>query len=77
MSTQPAEFDETYLRTVGGIPVLIGRIDLTPGHIVAPIYGAALGGGDLAANKCGFGTSEAEAIADLFRLMRPEPDRMF
>ncbi len=76
MSTQPAEFDETYSRTVGGIPVLMGQI-FTPGHVVTPIYGAALGGDDLAANKCGFGASEAEAIADLFRLMRPEPDRMF
>jgi hypothetical protein len=75
MSVQLIEFDETYSRQVGGVSVLLGQV-FTPGHGVAPIYGAALGGDDLAANQCGFGASEAEAITDLFRLMRPEPGLM-
>jgi hypothetical protein len=72
MSVQLVQFDETYSRTVGGVSMLLGQI-FTPNHVVTPIYGAALSGDYLAANQCGFGASEAEAIADLFRLMRPGP----
>jgi hypothetical protein len=63
------EFDRVFSYRVGGIPVVVGRI--VPAERLGPtIYAAALAGRDLRRESCGYGTTEAGAVADLFRLMR-------
>jgi hypothetical protein len=63
------EFDRVYSFTVGSIPVVFGRVSQqeTSGPV---IYAAALSERDLRHESCGYGATEAEAAADLFRLMR-------
>ncbi len=75
MSTSPEaefrriEFDRVYGYTVGSIPVVFGRVSQqeTSGPV---IFAAALSERDLRRESCGYGATEAEAVADLFRLMR-------
>jgi hypothetical protein len=70
MSVQNVEFDRTWLRKVGGFDVLLGHVSLPDDEeFSVDVFGAALGGEDLARSNCGFGATEAEAVADLFRLM--------
>jgi hypothetical protein len=61
-------YDRVYGFQVGGIQVIIGRTrqDEKSGPVV---YGAALSENDLRRKSCGYGASESEAVADLFRLM--------
>ena len=75
MSIQNVEFDNTVTREVGGFHVLLGHVSLSIDDEVfqGDVFGAALDGEDLARNNCGFGSTEAEAVADLFRLIRPGP----
>ena len=63
------EFDRVYGFRVGSIPVTFGRIrqDEKNGPV---IFAAALSERDLRNEAAGYGTTEAEAAADLFRLMR-------
>jgi len=63
------EFDRVYGFRVGSIPVIFGRVrqDETDGPVV---YAAALSERDLRHESCGYGATEAEAMADLFRVMR-------
>lgn len=63
------EFDRVYTYHVGGIPVVLGRVAQkeTSGPV---IYAAALSEADMRRESCGYGATEAEAVADLFRLMR-------
>jgi hypothetical protein len=70
---QDIEYEAAFSRTtrIGGIPVVIGRA--TRGAGSGPvIFGAALSEADLRAEKCGYGATEAEAAADLFRSMRAD-----
>jgi hypothetical protein len=56
--------------SIGSIPVVIGK--LTPEYANSPVvFAAALSEDDLRRESCGYGTTESEAAADLFRLMRP------
>jgi len=70
------EYGEIEHFTVGGIPIIVGRItgvykETDGSESAGPvIYGAALGEHDLHNEVCGYGTTQAEAVADLFRLMR-------
>jgi hypothetical protein len=63
------KFDRVYGYIVGSIPVTFGRVSQqeTSGPV---IYAAALSEADMYRERCGYGTTEAEAVADLFRLMR-------
>jgi hypothetical protein len=63
------EFDRVYSFRVGSIPVMFGRI-ATDETSAPVIFAAALSEKDLRNESCGYGTSEADAAADLFRLMR-------
>lgn len=63
------EFDQVYSHQVGGIPVTFGRIG-RPRDESPVIYAAALSEADMRRESCGYGATEAEAAADLFRLMR-------
>ena len=58
------EYDEIEQFTVGGIPIVIGKVS------GANVYGAALTQAMLQSDMCGFGTNQNEAIADLFKLRR-------
>lgn len=69
------EYSEIVKFEMGMIPVVVGRIvgfyheedgGVSSGPIV---YGAALSERDLRNEQCGYGTSQSEAVADLFRLM--------
>jgi hypothetical protein len=63
------EFDRIYTFRVGGIPVVFGQI--AAAEVEGPaIIAAALSEADMRRESCGYGASEAEAVADLFRLMR-------
>jgi hypothetical protein len=66
------EFDRVYQFDVGGVHVVFGRTvkDGTSGPV---IYGAALSERDLRQEAGGYGATEAEAAADLFRKMAPPP----
>ena len=66
---QRIEFDRVYGFTVGGIPVTFGRTARKAASDPV-IYAAALSERDLRRESCGYGATEAEAAADLFRLMR-------
>ena len=63
-------FDRVYGHHVGGIPVTFGRVGRPRGESPV-IYAAAVSEQDMRRGQCGYGTTEAEAAADLFRLMRP------
>lgn len=65
------EYDRVYSRHVGKVPIVFGRTaNVEAGDPV--IFAAAFSERDLRNERCGFGTSEAEASADLFRASRPE-----
>lgn len=66
---KPIEWSTTYTKTVGGLEVTFGVATQDPlgGPVV---YGAALAERDLRKESCGYGVTEAEAAADLFRYMR-------
>jgi hypothetical protein len=66
------EFDRTYTFRVGGLNVVFGRT-IKDGFSGPVIYGAALSERDLRHESCGYGATEAEAAADLFRKMAPPP----
>lgn len=59
-----------YTFRVGNIPVVFGRIVSDSRIGPRPIYAAALSERDLRNEACGYGASEAEAVADLFRFLR-------
>jgi hypothetical protein len=69
-------YDEIDSFMVGSIPVTIGKVfgkhhDNDSGVSAGPvIYGAATSEPRLDSEICGYGTSQAEAVADLFRMMR-------
>jgi len=65
------ECDRVYSFRVGGIPVTFGRA-ATEEASAPVVYAAALSERDLRNGACGYGASEAEAAADLFRLLRPD-----
>jgi hypothetical protein len=73
------EYGKIYEFKVGGIPVTFGRMKQEGGFEQngPAVFGAALSESELRSERCGYGATEAAAAADLFRLMRPEPDRMF
>jgi len=62
-------FDRIYTFRVGSIPVVFGLI--TSSERSGPsVFAAALSERDLRHESCGYGVTEAEAAADLFRFMR-------
>jgi hypothetical protein len=63
------EFDRAYSYDVGGERVLFGRLS-KPETSGPRVYAAALDEHGLHHGQAGFGASEAEAAADLFRYMR-------
>lgn len=64
------EFERVYSTRVGGIPIVVGQIKQDE-RLVPVIFAAALSERELRREKCGYGTSEEDAVADLFRYMRP------
>lgn len=64
----PIEFDDMWNRTVGGLPLVVGKVKQGGNDLV--VYGAAPTEHDLRRERCGYGTTEAEAVADLFKMMR-------
>ena len=70
------EYTKIYSYKVGGIQVIFGRMKQEGGSEQngPAVFGAALSERDLDHESCGYGATEAEAAADLFRLMRPGPD---
>lgn len=70
------EFDRVYGYQVGSIHVTFGRVSQP--EVSGPVvYAAALSERDLRHESCGYGATEAEAVADLFRLMRPSSSSIF
>lgn len=66
------EFWQTYSITVGGLSLAVGAIlKEGQGNTTPYLYAAALSYKDLEREQCGYGETEAGAVADLFRLMRP------
>lgn len=65
------EWDAVYTFRIGGVPVVFGRTT-QDGKSGPVMYGAALSRRELHQEKCGYGASEAEAAADLFRMSRPD-----
>jgi hypothetical protein len=70
MSYQKTEFDKVYQCRVGGFNIVLGTLT-HPATSDPVIYAAAMTERELRKEDCGYGTTEAEAVADLFRLMRP------
>lgn len=66
------EFSRVYSFRIGSIPVVFGHIKSD--EVDGPeFFAAALSERELRRESGGYGASEAEAAADLFRLMRPGP----
>jgi hypothetical protein len=65
------EIDFSYIHSyaVGGVRVTIGRLT-SEGNLDPVVYAAALSEHDLHHRQRGFGSTRAEAVADLFRLLR-------
>jgi hypothetical protein len=63
-------YDRVYGFDVGGIHVVFGRTGQKEASGPV-IYGAALSEQELRRYECGYGGTEAEAVVDLFRMMRP------
>ena len=69
---QKIQFWHIYEIKVGGIDVTIGSIT-REGQVEPPVYlyAAALSEDDLRRESCGYGVTEAAAVASLFEHMRP------
>jgi hypothetical protein len=68
--TQDIEFVRVYQVTVGGLHIILGQI---PGDsMIPPLFAAGFTHRDLTKERCGYGTTEAEAIVDFFRHIRPD-----
>ena len=64
------EFGDIRPWRTGGIPLVVAK--LAREYPNSPVvFAAALSEGDMRRERCGYGTTESEAVADLFRLMRP------
>ena len=63
------KFDTVYAFRIGDELVHFGKL-AKPEASAPQVYAAALSEHDLHRYKCGFGATEAEAAADLFRLIR-------
>lgn len=71
MSYQKTEFETVFQREVGGFYLVLGILKRSA--TTSPlVYAAALSERELREEKCGYGWSEPDAVADLFRLLRPD-----
>lgn len=63
---RPVQFSRTYIFVCGGLHVLFGC--MSQSEIDSPVaYAAAFSEQDLHLGRCGWGATEAEALADLMR----------
>lgn len=72
------EFWQTYHIQVGGLDIFVGAIlKEGEGNLPPYLFAAALSARDLEREQCGYGGTEKEAVADLFRFMRTPPSLGF
>jgi hypothetical protein len=72
--TQDIVFTKEWQVTVGGLRLVVGSIGTQ--YSEAYLYAAAFTQRDLQKDRCGYGTTEKEAIADFFRYLRPGETRL-